>query len=574
MRFFVLFIFLIGCASGVVDENEKEVGWGLPPPPRLEKTAKTFSFTYDIASAVSDVIAASLEGRDIYPALKKTLLSQKMPAPLLLSVYPLKGKPRRFLLSGTSYKEAILKAIFQIKPLRYRCFRLDQVVRMLPPAEAAATAERLRHGLDAIKIIRHNGTEDFLFPDEIVSQDMHDVSKWQIFLSVKYSDAMFVVARVVSWLRFDDGRLIRLERLRQVVRSVGLPVMKEAISAAADYLIRNQNSDGSFLYLYHAGSDKEVEGGYLIRQAYVAAVLLRYGQVFNDERALEAAERAIEFLLKKCAKFGNALWLREPSSTLARLGPSAVLLLALSLHHKVTGKTVYMKEVRALANFILRMQRSDGSFNTYLDVRSGLALRRRHKFYSGEAVCALAAAGITFGEKVWLDAAVKGMHALFSERMRDPYYVWIDAWLMKSAAMLTEHLTEKELRFCYRSGDKVVASQSRLLRSGYADYHGALRLYRGMPSCASDAAFGEGVAALFLIARKKDDAGRAAKYAAALKHLAAFLIRHQFTKINSHFLTNPQKAYGGFSMTLFDTVIRCDVVAHVIDTLLNALALF
>jgi len=283
-----------------------------------------------------------------------------------------------------------------------------------------------------------------------------------------------------------------------------------------------------------------------------------------------AAGRAIRFLLAHCEKLDGALWLREESSPFARLGPSAILLYALACWSRAGGEQD-RKKASQLAAFLLRMQRPDGSFNTHMDVSDKVAVKRPHRFYPGEAVFALAVAGQVFGEKAWTEAAVRGMHAVFGERMAAPYVVWVDSWLMKAAAVLHRHLTQEELAFCFRVADKVVESQTRLLKSGYADYHGALRLYRGLPSCASDAAYGEGLAAAFALARKVGDKKRAARYGAALRHLAAFILRHQFDEVSGHFLADPDTAEGGFSSTLFDTRIRCDVVAHAMATLMAAL---
>jgi len=522
------------------------------------------SFPEKTAKAVADVIAARIKGRDIYRYLGNPALSAKMPARLLLSVYH-KGGVERLILYGGTYRDALLQVSSRLKPGDFRCFRLDQVVGRLPPADAAKAAETLRHGLDALRVFWCDGREKILFPDEIVTGDMVDAARWQVVLSVKFSGAAFIVMRVASYLFLKDGRFLALERLRRPIRSVNRQKVESGLKRAADYLIRNQQKNGLFLYLYYAGRNKALTGGYLIRHAFCATQLLRYGAMFADKKALEAANRCISALIKECRKKGTVVWLQEPAAPLARLGPAAVLLLALARQKETLKQSPYEEVAKGLAKFLLSMQRKDGSFNTYMDTESGAMLKRHHRFYPGEAVLALAVAGKAFGRKEWTEAAVKGMHAIFAERMRQKDFV--DAWLLQAANILRRFLTPKEKQFCFAVADMLVESQRKLLGSGYEDYRGALGLYNGLPSCASDAAFGEGLGAVFALANEEGQKC-AAKYAQSLRHLAAFLLRHQFDAVSGHFLAEPRKAFGGFSTTLFDTKVRCDVVAHAMATLM------
>lgn len=525
-------------------------------------------FPWKTAKAVADVIAAHLRGRSIYPYLTNAALSAKMPARLLLSVYR-KGGVERLALYGSTYREALLGIRSRLKPGDFRCFRLDQVVRRLPPADAARAAETLRHGLDALRVFWRDGRQKILFPDEIVAADMLDVVKWQVVLSVKFSGAAFVVMRVASYLYLDDGTFLALERLRRVIREVDRRNVETAVKRAADYLIRNQQKDGLFLYLLYAGRNRALTGGRLERHAICATQLLHYGVAFADKEALEAAGRCISALVRRCCRKGAIVWLREQGTPFARLGPAAVVLLAIARQKEALKHSPYQKVADGLARFLLTMQRKDGSFNTHMDTKTGAMVRRRCRSYAGKAVLALAVAGNAFGRREWTDAAVEGMHALFAEEMRRKSSV--NVWLLKAASVLHRFLTPQEKQFCFATADRLVDSQNRLLGSGYRDYRGAMRLYDGLPSCARDALLGEGLAAVLALADKEGCKERAAKYASSLQDLATFLLRHQFDAVSGHFLAEPQKAFGGFSTTLFDTRVRCDVVAHAIATLMAAL---
>jgi len=526
------------------------------------------SFPEETAKAVADVISAHLRGHNIYPYLNNPALSVRMPARLLLSVYR-RGGVERLALYGSTYREALLGIQSRLRPGDFRCFRLDQVVRRLPPADAARAVETLRHGLDALRVFWRNGRQKILFPDEIVASDMLDVVKWQVVLSVKFSGAAFVVMRVASYLFLKDGTFLALERLRRPIRGVDRREVELALKRAAGYLIRNQQKNGFFLYLFYAGRNRALTGGRLERHAICATQLLRYGVMFADREALKAAERCISALVRERRRKGAIVWLQGQRTPFARLGPAAVLLLAIARQKEALERSPYQEVADGLAKFLLTMQREDGSFNTHMDTGSGAMVRRRCRSYAGKAVLALAVAGNVFGRKEWTDAAVKGIHALFAEQMKRRGFV--DVWLLKAASVLHRFLTPQEKQLCFVTADRLVESQNRLLGSGYRDYRGAMRLYDGLPSCARDAALGEGLAAVLALADKEGCKERAAKYAKSLQHLAAFLVRHQFDAVSGHFLAEPQKAFGGFSTTLFDTKVRCDVVAHAIATLMSAL---
>ena len=246
MRLIVCFVVVAGCVAGQHPTPPKKVS-----PRRTSDRGVLWlvPFSEKTARAVADVIAARIRGDDLRRYLGNPVLSTKMPARLLLSIYH-KGGVERLVLYGGTYRDALLGMLMRLKPRDFRCFRLDGVVRRLPPADAARAVEALRHGLDALRVFWRDGREKILFPDEIVAGDMVDVVRWQVVLSVKFSGAAFVVMRVASYLFLNDGRFMALERLRRPIRGVDRRDIELGLKHAADYLIRNQQKDGLFLYLY------------------------------------------------------------------------------------------------------------------------------------------------------------------------------------------------------------------------------------------------------------------------------------------------------------------------------------
>src|SRR5262245_20068178 len=120
---------------------------------------------------------------------------------------------------------------------------------------------------------------------------------------------------------------------------------RAAASAAADWLVANQHSDGSFAYEIEMNGQEQ--GGYdNVRHASAALALYDAAHATHDPKYLDAADRAVAWMIDRLEARDN--WQALPDGPTAPLGGSALMLAALAERRDYTGEARYDDTMRAL----------------------------------------------------------------------------------------------------------------------------------------------------------------------------------------------------------------------------------
>jgi hypothetical protein len=69
--------------------------------------------------------------------------------------------------------------------------------------------------------------------------------------------------------------------------------IEQAASRAVDWMVRNQEADGRYVYTYHSGTDSMTSGYNEVRHAGVTMALYQAAGRLQDRQALSAADRAL-----------------------------------------------------------------------------------------------------------------------------------------------------------------------------------------------------------------------------------------------------------------------------------------
>lgn len=203
-----------------------------------------------------------------------------------------------------------------------------------------------------------------------------------------------------------------------------------AIDLAGQYLVRHCDADGRFHYWLHTDPDFDLPPAYnVLRHSGTIYALGMYADLRNDPDAVAAMRRAAGLLRREtidpitgmdeiCAVWSGRLsdeadWDR-PRAKLGGTGLGLVALLSLERHDP--GQTDEAT-LRRLGNFLLYMQRRDGSFYTeYQGFQHGRSGAWTSLYYPGEAALGLVMLGEHTGERRWIDAAVAALRYLASIR--------------------------------------------------------------------------------------------------------------------------------------------------------------
>jgi hypothetical protein len=370
--------------------------------------------------------------------------------------------------------------------------------------------------------------------------------------------------------RVDFGRQTKTAGPLEVTIRDGRQLTREQLVDAAvaggDYIVRMQRRDGSFHYLYDAASGKLVERGYnILRHAGVLSALYDLYAATRDPGYLRAARAGIEYLKTRFrpANVRDSLLVLDNDGK-AKLGANGLALLALCRQAELDPDAADIKGARQLANLVVALQRKNGAYDSYYQLRGDEPRGNVSLYYPGEAILGLVSLYKLTKDPRLITSAQRGANYLVrvqSSMTKPPP----DAWLMQALEAL------------YRidASPRYAAHAIRLATSIIADQYdeSAPPAYRGgfgpgPPGSTPAASRAEGLLAAYRLARLIDDP-RAARISSALRACAAFQLSHQYTADKSDRLPNPGRARGGFRRSEQSALIRIDFVQHNVSSLLG-----
>lgn len=339
-----------------------------------------------------------------------------------------------------------------------------------------------------------------------------------------------------------------------------------AARAGGDYLVRMQKPDGSFHYSYDAREDRVATETYnILRHAGTAFALLDLYERTRDNRYLESARRAIDFLKTRFrpARGKSGLYVLDFDGK-TKLGANGLALIALARQLELDPKRGDRASAERLANLILSLQHKDGSFASYYRLHGNEPTGSVSLYYPGEAMLGLVRLFKLNGDRRLIESVRRGAdHLIAAQKKMET--LPDDSWLMQ--ALEVAHGIKKGDRYAEHAiniAESMIADQYTSA-SRHPEYEGGFR--PGRPRATPAASRAEGIVAAYRLARATGDA-RAPGLAAALKSVARFLLSQQLDA-NDSSLRTPARAAGGFRESATSWLVRIDFVQHSISALLG-----
>lgn len=226
--------------------------------------------------------------------------------------------------------------------------------------------------------------------------------------------------------------------------------VRMAINRSANYLVKNTKVDGMFEYRINMNPAINVKKKYnILRHAGTIYAMSMYYQLQPDGTMRSALKRAGEYLRDKAiepipAKENMLAVFSKPDADLsgeplqAKLGGTGLGLVALlSLENVFPGFTP-LADLRKLGQFLVYMQREDGSFySKYIPSREGGYDNWQSLYYPGEAILGLLMLYERDPSDAWINSAAKALAYLASSR-RGETDVPADHWaLLATEKMLS-----------------------------------------------------------------------------------------------------------------------------------------
>jgi hypothetical protein len=235
---------------------------------------------------------------------------------------------------------------------------------------------------------------------------------------------------------------------------------RAAATAAVDWLVDNQNPDGTWLYEYDRSTDTVLDDYNEVRHAGVMTSLYQ-AAARGYEGALESADLGLEWALAHLVERDE--WIGMTDSSSVQAGSNALLLAGLAERRELTGDPSFDELMAGLARFITDQTETSGALLAYYDLGPDRPRADTYSiYYTGEAQWALARMHLAFPEDGWGDVADRMLHYMATVR-DDVEEVWpplADHWAGYGLATTAsyperpagEPLTDAELDFVRRQG--------------------------------------------------------------------------------------------------------------------------
>ena len=240
-----------------------------------------------------------------------------------------------------------------------------------------------------------------------------------------------------------------LSRGRREVRNFDAAAARSFVTAAASFLEKQVQPDGSFRYGYYPRFDRVIPGYNCMRHASTIWSLLCQYRMTKKASVLSLAARSIDYLLSHALVYRNpdTAYLSEPLKDEIKLGGGGVLILAITEYLDLCSRDAFPEQEAlrrryteiacALGNGILSLLNPEtGEFSHVLNMDFSLKERYRTVYYDGEAAYALCRLyRLTKGEK-WLFYAEKAVnHFLAADYTR-----YRDHWVAYAMNEITRYI--------------------------------------------------------------------------------------------------------------------------------------
>ena len=230
-----------------------------------------------------------------------------------------------------------------------------------------------------------------------------------------------------------------------------------AINRSANYLMKNTKADGMFEYRINLNPAINVKEKYnILRHAGAMYAMSVYYQLHPDDNMRSAVKRAGKYLRNVAVgtlsgKENMLAVLSTPQDSRggeplqAKLGGTGLGLVALLSLEDISPGSTPLADLRKLGQFLVSMQREDGSFSSkYIPSEGGVNDNWQSLYYPGEAILGLLMLYEKDPSAIWLDSASKALAYLARSR-KNKTDVPADHWaLLATEKMLSLKNKDKQ----------------------------------------------------------------------------------------------------------------------------------
>lgn len=341
---------------------------------------------------------------------------------------------------------------------------------------------------------------------------------------------------------------------RRKIESLDDETLADIIRDSSDFLARQVDKEGRFVYGYHPCFNRQIPAYNALRHASTTYSMLEAWEKTRQPELLAAIERALDYLTTQFIQDCDDKAFVVDTGNEIKLGANATAILAMTKYSAVLGSDRFTALMEKLALGILHMQAQDGSF-THVLTWPSLEVKEKFRivYYEGEAAFALMRLYSLTKDERWIGAVERA----FGHFIEKDYWKHHDHWLSYCTNELT--LYRPELRY-FRFGIQNF--------EGYLDF--VLQRITTFPTLLE----------LMMAGRKMLDRLKAmpkgaellvgldeARFDQALHFRAAYLLNGHFWPEYAMFFRYPDQILGSFFIRHHAFRVRIDDVEHYLSGL-------
>lgn len=365
------------------------------------------------------------------------------------------------------------------------------------------------------------------------------------------------------------------------IRSFDKPLLVARIDDARGYLLRMFDPERMGVHkFYHPETDELEHELHTIYTASTALTLLKLHARSHAPELLDQAKRAATFLLSMQDRTRGGFQYSVDIDTNKRderliVGTTSKTIFTLLELNAVTGDRRYLEAATKAADWLVTMQRADGSVRSYLkrDGDRWMASGRESLLYTGQTLSALSRTYAVTREARHLDAAASTAMYLVGKvtahgcRLGDDYRPpnaisssWVVMSLLDFVRATNDAHVERLMMHC---ADELVSTQ---LRRGDDPFR--VGRFAGVMSSSGNGWVAEVLSEVNQHCRTHG-LPRCERFSDSVIAAVRLLLQHTYEPDNASFAKAPDRAKGGLFWSPRDCYVRTDSVCHATNAYLG-----
>jgi len=377
------------------------------------------------------------------------------------------------------------------------------------------------------------------------------------------------------------GRALPVLRSRVPVDHIDRATVRQAVTRAADYVLRQIRRNGQFHYQYYPLEDRHSRPGdySLPRHAGTTWFLSLAYRELGHERYKVGARRAIDYLGAHAVPPAcrSTPYACVGTNFYADLGSAGLTVVAIAEYQQATKDRRFEPLARRLGEFILSMQKDSGDFcHQYNPNKQEKNCEEVLLYYTGEASLGLAKLYEMTKDERYLGPLERAMDFLTGAKydfFMGKFFISEDHWTCIAAEAVPESLRKEQYaRFCYAFADLNRRAQVRPDEGLMGDLHGAFSITPFfMPHNTPAGSRTEANVATYLFSVKRKEPQP--EILDTVRRTVRYLVDQQIRPESAYLYRNPAEAVGGMLQTPMRASIRIDYVQHAAAAMARALPL-